>query len=252
MTPNPSNIARLSDEALEKLSNSRIYFAHQSVGYNILDGLQDHLREDQRLKIKILETTDATQLRGGVLVHTRVGKNGDPVLKIHEFENMVEHGLGNNADFAILKFCYIDFDGTTDIEGLFARYRQTLEKLKTMYPATTFIHLTVPLCVRAKGAKIWARDILGYLSYGDAENVKRNLYNDKVRREYQGKEPLFDLAAAESTYPDGKREGFTKEGMRYYSLIPGYSSDEGHLNETGRKIVAARLIEYLAALIQSQ
>jgi lysophospholipase L1-like esterase len=79
-------------------------------------------------------------------------------------------------------------------------------------------------------------------------NVKRNRFNDLLRHEYSGKEPLFDLAGIESTRPDSSRSYFTREGLRIYTLASEYSSDGGHLNALGRRVAAAQLLSFLAGL----
>jgi len=43
------------------------------------------------------------------------------------------------------------------------------------------------------------------------------------------KEPLFDLAAIESTAPDGTRASFMKDGKTYYQMVSDYTHDGGHL-----------------------
>ncbi len=67
-------------------------------------------------------------------------------------------------------------------------------------------------------------------------------------KQYEGKEPIFDIAKIESTFPDGTRSSFTKDGKTYYSMVPEYTYDGGHLNETGRKKVAEQLLILLAQL----
>jgi hypothetical protein len=69
-----------------------------------------------------------------------------------------------------------------------------------------------------------------------------------LRKEYTGKEPIFDLAALESTNPDGTRLSFTQNGKTAYALVPTYTTDGGHLNEQGRKLVAEQLLIFLASL----
>ncbi|MBW2608023.1 MAG: hypothetical protein JRD05_10355 [Deltaproteobacteria bacterium] len=69
-----------------------------------------------------------------------------------------------------------------------------------------------------------------------------------LRKEYDGKEPVFDIAKIESTFPNGTRCSFTKDGKTYYSMVPEYTYDSGHLNETGRKKVAEQLLILLAQL----
>ena len=62
------------------------------------------------------------------------------------------------------------------------------------------------------------------------------------------KEPVYDLARMESTFADGKRSSFTKDGKTYHSLVPDYTRDGGHLNETGREIAAEQLLILMAGL----
>jgi lysophospholipase L1-like esterase len=38
------------------------------------------------------------------------------------------------------------------------------------------------------------------------------------------------------------------KGQTYYSMYPGYTSDGGHLNDVGRKVVARALLAFLAEL----
>jgi lysophospholipase L1-like esterase len=69
-----------------------------------------------------------------------------------------------------------------------------------------------------------------------------------LRKNYEGKEPVFDLARIESTRPDGTRETFTQDGKTYYALVPAYTKDGGHLNKLGRKKVAEQLLLLLVSL----
>ena len=41
----------------EKLSQKKIYFGHQSVGFNIMDGVQDLMKEHPAIKLNIVETS---------------------------------------------------------------------------------------------------------------------------------------------------------------------------------------------------
>ena len=70
----------------------------------------------------------------------------------------------------------------------------------------------------------------------------------KLREAYGSINRLFDLATIESTRPDGTRSGFEKDGKTYYSLVPEYTYVSGHLNEAGRRVVAKRLLLFLANL----
>ena len=67
------------------------------------------------------------------------------------------------------------------------------------------MHVTAPLMERPSGVKVQLNRLLGRLIWGDAANLKRSTFNEKLRAAYAG-EPIFDLAAVESTRPDGSRE----------------------------------------------
>ena len=111
------------------------------------------------------------------------------------------------------------------------------------------IHVTVPLTTTKTTWKTWIKKLIGKKELWEYDdNIKRNEFNELLIKEYDGKEPVFDLAKVESTYPDGRRETCTHKGKTSYSLVPDYTYDGGHLNETGRKKAAEQLLILLAKL----
>jgi hypothetical protein len=150
----------------------------------------------------------------------------------------------------LLKFCYIDFNENTDIEQVFASYKEVIEDLKQRYPNTTFVHVTAPLRHSASGLGVWAREMLGRPNRSKRANVSRNDFNRRLRETFSS-DPFFDLAASESTYPDGSRETFRMGGVTYYGMVGDYTDDGGHLNEVGRKYVAADFIRSIASAIRA-
>ncbi len=93
-----------------------------------------------------------------------------------------------------------------------------------------------------------SRRALGKAPGGYADNIRREQFNELMRREYTGREPIFDLAAVESTAPDGARQTFEFQGQRGLALFPPYASDGRHLGEAGRRRVAEELLVLLASL----
>ena len=67
------------------------------------------------------------------------------------------------------------------------------------------------------------KDLIGKVNY--YENRSRNHFNELMRNEYIGKEPLYDLAKIEATYPDGKVLSYSRHGKIQYALIPTYTND---------------------------
>jgi hypothetical protein len=230
------------------LSSRRVFFAHKSVGANIVEGMHDLEREYSGLAWSVIQTRNPADLVKPAFAHAENGINGDPSGKLALFRQSLDQGLGSIVDIAFLKFCWADFTATTDVETLFSEYTNTLSALQTAHPRVTFVHVTVPLTVVQAGLKAWAKTLLGKPVFGIDENITRNQFNDLVRREYRDKSILFDLAALESTTPEGSRVRFGVREHEYEALDPEYASDGGHLNRTGQRRVAAHLVKFLASV----
>jgi len=233
----------------QKLSGKRIYFGHRSVGNNIIAGIVDLMKENPHIKLNIVETCDKVDFRAGLFAHSKVGENGNPRSKIDAFEDFMDNGIGGKADIACFKFCFADIKADTNFKKVFLDYMNTMSQLKKRYPDTIFVHVTVPLGITRTTWRTWIKKLMGKKEIWEYDhNVARNKFNELLKKEYGGKEPVFDLAKVEFTYPDGRAETFTKKEKRYYSLVPDYTHDGSHLNELGRKIVAEQLLILLANL----
>jgi hypothetical protein len=245
-TDNSRTPARADKSDWSRLANKRIFFGHQSVGYNILEGVEDLIAAKRGPTLRIVETGDAGALQPGVLAHAMVGKNEDPGSKIRDFAKYMRSGIAANSDIALFKFCYIDVEPIDDIAPVFSEYKQTMTELARQYPSTKFVHATMPLRMVQTGPKALVKRVLGRPAGGYLDNVKRNVYNDMLRREYAGREPIFDIAKLESQAADSEMT-FVFQGQRFFSLDPKYTPDNGHLNEIGRRIVAAGFLDALSA-----
>ncbi len=250
------NIEQVSTEQWNKMAKKTIFFGHQSVGYNILDGVKRVMEQNPLVNLKIVKITnpgDIDHSAKGILYHAEVGKNFNPRSKIDAFAELMDQGVGDKVDIAFLKFCFVDIGTQTNIEELFEYYRKTLAELKQKFPSTTFIHFTVPLLSEQVGFAKWkhrlkgiVKKVLGKNEF--YENVNKFAFNEMIRSEYKGKEPVFDLAAVESTFPDGSRSTFTVSGKQIESMVPAYTNDGGHLSTKGQDIVATKLLSFLATL----
>jgi hypothetical protein len=247
---NLSSTTDLPEAAWQKLGQKKIYFGHQSVGDNIMDGVSRLMESNSHIKLKIVETNDPTAFKEPVFAHSSIGKNDDPDSKIMAFRNYMEKGIGNKADIAFFKFCFWDIRNHVDIQGVFKRYRETLSELRNQYPKTRFIHVTVPLMHFSTGMRDRLRRTVGATVENDLDNVKRNELNKLILEEYSGKEPVFDIATIQSILPDGTRTVASLGGKNYFYLASEYTNDGGHLNEQGRKVVAEQLLITLARIIE--
>lgn len=234
---------------LSLISHYRIYFGHQSVGDNVIDGLTTLQGKHPVLNIGTLGELSLPE-NGGVLLHTPIGENEQPISKCEDFRRILSQDLKGRVDVALVKFCYVDFNENTDVASVFDRYQAMIGGLKEINPGTVFVHVTVPLRHTDSGLGVWLREMLRRPNRSKLANIGRNEFN-RLLRETFAHEPIYDLAAVESTYPDGRRETFSYKGKRYESLIGGYTDDGGHLNATGRSRAAAAFVRILADAVPS-
>jgi len=236
-------------EDLKFLSGKRIFFGHQSVGANIIEGIK-RLEADQHVSLTWIQVADGDTLPGAYFADSYIGENTKPDSKCDAFSSMLDSRFQDSVDIALMKFCYVDFTSDTDVHHVFSIYQRMIDSLKSQNPRTLFIHVTTPLMSLAPKWKRIVFDILGRNDYIVRENAKRNLYNDLLLSYYKTHE-IFDLASIESTYPDGSRESFDYDGTTYYALVRDYTYDGGHLNEIGQTIVARELMTTLASALRS-
>lgn len=247
------NLPLISDvpvSAWESLSKKTIYFGHQSVGNNIIDGINGVMENNDSIKLNIKNTSAILNYEIPVFAHSDIGENGDIDSKLRDFSKNIHKGVRDKADIAFLKLCFWDVRRKTDINKVFNDYRENIADLKKEYPDTIFLHLTVPLMSHSNGVVANIKRMLKP-DNDDLDNIKRNELNRLIIQEYGGKEPLFDIALIESTLPDGGRAIFSVDGKDYYYLPDEYTDDGGHLNEQARKHVAEQLLISLSQLENS-
>ena len=241
-------IKSVPDATWARLASERFYFGHQSVGYDIVQGIDDLVKLDPKIGLRVVETSDPTAFDQPVFAHGKNGLNKQPDVKIEAFERTMADTLGNRVNVAFYKFCYVDITPDTDVAKLFDSYRQSMGRLRDRFPGTTFVHITSPVTVVESGPKAWAKRVLQRPLAGEEANAVRAKFNDLLKAEYAGKEPVFDLATVESTSPGGKASTYAWRGGTYPKLIKEYSYDGRHLNVSGRRWVAAHLLRFLAEL----
>jgi hypothetical protein len=234
-----------------KLAEKRIFFGHQSVGYNIIDGIGDIISERDHIKLNIVETHEPAEFDRAIFAHSRVGRNTNPVSKIEGFGNIIDAGVGNKVDIAFFKFCYVDIVRDSDPQETLDSYSAAINDLKDRYPKTRFLHVTVPVCSPSKDFKRNIKQsvklLIGKPSVLD-DNIMRQRYNKLLKDAYSKTEPVFDLALTETVDPGGFRCYAAKGAERVSVMAPEYTDDGGHLNGEGRKKVAEQLLIVLAGV----
>jgi hypothetical protein len=233
---------------LQFLSQKGIWMAHESVGYNILGGLQRLLDANAGPEPTISnDTSNPNDISSGVFgqqyfpnIGDGSAHNGQPVAKILAFRSVIDGGMGAKVDVAFMKFCFADFDNLTDdawVQGAFATYRSTFAALEAAYPRVKFVHVTVPF----------------YKSMNDGGfaigNVRREEMSDLIRANFPSAR-VFDLALMESTDPAGNRvlDVMSDVGIRPHAMYDGYTTDGGHLTNEFADAIARKLVAFLANL----
>lgn len=231
-------------EDLQRVADKRIVFAHQSVGNDILSGITAMARRSQQ-QIEIVEGREAPADWHGI-VHFKVGTNGDPQAKIRDFVQTLENGSLQSADVAVLKLCYIDFDSSTDVEGLAQQYGDAIEQLQAKYPDTRVVATTAPLTTIQTGPKAWVKRLLGRTPSGYEDNYRRHLFNERLRARFD-EARLFDLARAEAAASQGGHT-FEFNSQQIEAMNPALTYDGGHLNERGQEAVSSAFLDFIAEL----
>ena len=240
------NLKKVPQKKWDQLSQQRIYFGHQSVGYNMVDGMEMILKENSNIKLNIKKGKDLSIFQSPVFAHDNNGSNRDPKLKIDDFFKTIENGLGDKVDIAGFKFCYVDIESSSDVKGIFAHYKKKMDEITVKYPKVKIVHFTVPIKSLQSGVKGMIKKLLGK-DIGLKDNITRQEFNELLIKEYKD-QSLFDLAKAESTYPNGKREFTEENDQNIYTMIPAFTNDGGHLSKKGKLAIGSEFLIFLAEL----
>ena len=234
-----------------KLAEKKIFFGHQSVGYNIIDGVTDIINERDYIKLNVIEAREPSAFEQPVLAHSQVGMNTKPFSKIKRFEEIMDSGVGSKVDIAFFKFCYVDIMRDSDPQEIFDGYSAAMKELKDRYPDTKFLHVTVPIRSVPKGAKRYLKQtvklLIGKQGFFE-DNMMRRHFNDLLNNAYSETGLFFDLALLESVNANGFGCYAQKGAEKVSVMAPEYTEDGGHLNSQGRKKVAEQLLIILAEI----
>jgi len=221
---------------LETLRGANVFFGHQSVGANILEGLATLARE------------------AGIPValgEAGVGANQQPLSKFEDFARRAESAPAGSLQLMLVKLCYADFAPDTDVAPMIESYKAAVARVRKAQPGVRVVHVTPPLFARPTGLKAGLKRTLGKQLWEEGASAKSAAFGEQLRAAFPG-EPVFDLAALESTRPDGTREQYEIGGQQVPMLWAGFTSDGGHLNETGKRVVAKAFAHALAEELRTR
>lgn len=227
------------------VGQGRVFFAHQSVGQNLIDALPE---VTSRLGVAEIPVTGIDEADRGI-AEVAIGVNGDPLGKLEEFASLLRGGLAHRVDIAVLKFCFMDFEPPAPpAEEVFEAYRATMGELETEFPDVTFVYTTVPLVTdRTIGDRV--QNLLGRSTHRlPTHNVAREEFNSRIRAEYAGTGRLFDIASFVAADAGGTVT-YRESGGREYAAMDGrLAADPGHLNPDGAAFIGSAFVAFLAGL----
>lgn len=218
---------------------ARWVFAHQSVGMQVIQGIQAWCDVYSLPDPTIVDIETGTiPGSGGYLGHWYVGTNGDGFSKLTDYDATIRGGLHANADVFVLKFCYADLRSTSGYTpaDLFAEYEDVMDALITDYPTKRFILATETIVME--------------VDEDGGNNSLRMTFNNLVRAKYGSTGNLWDIALALSTDPDGVRIRTGSDPNWVEHLYSAYASaDQEHISgvdSIGRRTAAVPLLQLLA------
>jgi hypothetical protein len=227
-------VSSYSQGAMDKIGDLNYFFAHASVGGNMVAGL-DALHANnanfyQLQTASASSTPPATVLDGWVYESNR----GNPgwQQKLNEFDQALVNGWAGKVDLAMDKFCYIDQDA---IAKDYLPFMAQMEgKLKLAGSGTRPVYATMPLTTGS-----------------GSDNILRNNFNTAVRSFVAGSSDrlLFDIADIEAWHTTGVQHTFVSGGKTYQQLYSGFTSDGGHPNGVGSQRVLGFYAVANAALV---
>lgn len=235
---------RLCPPCWRMVARRRVYFGHQSVGRDIIGGLEA-LNHEHRLGLHFVQTRSPSMLSGPAFVDFLAGENTRPATKNRALLQQLDARQLPDDAIAMLKYCYVDIGADTDVARVFDDYRRTVDAVRSRHPDVTVVHVAVPITSVEGVAKARIKKLLGRPSLR-AANARRHEYNALLRRAFSGSEPVFDLAAVEAFGAAGAGRAGGSE--RLEALDPAFTHDGGHLNALGARTVAAAMLDVLGAL----
>lgn len=210
-------LATVPDATLARASELNWFFAHASVGENLMDGITDwHTVNPARYPLTQQEyewpaPAPATTVPGVIYNHMWWNPGWREKLDILT-TNVSTYWHAPRANVVLAKWCYIDW--TLDVDA----YLAGIQALEKAYPTTAFVYMTQATTTEP-----------------DRFEVMRANNNQKIRDWAATNNVIFfDVADIESHTPDGQAAVFTYDGLSYPRLSEQYAAPGGggHLVDT--------------------
>ena len=224
-------VASYPDSVMQDAGKLRWFFAHASVGNNMMDGIDAlHVEDPTRYPYHRVwedEVPPNSTSDGALYAFWR----GNPgwVVKFDSFAGYLSNGwCYPKVNLVANKLCFVDQDASLEY------YISSMTNLEAAFPETLLVYMTMPL-----------------MTTTDENNVKRNVYNQELRAWTKANDRvLFDVADIEAHDTNGSPCLFTNNDQTYQRLSESYVApgDDGHLNPEGKRLVALGFYALAAAL----
>jgi hypothetical protein len=223
--------ANLPQTLINQSARWKWFFAHASVGDNIMSGIESlHAANPTNYLFTRSSVTDTPPAvtQSGVIYDYMRGNPGWQA-KVDEFSNYVNNRwCYPKADVVMNKFCFIDPDADLNY------YLNSMTALEAAHWRTVFVYATMPLTTNE-----------------DADNYTRNVFNDSLRDWVcANHQILYDLADIEAHDTNGDAQTFTFNDRVCQKLFAGCTDDGEHLTtEAAQQIAALEFYAVSAALL---
>jgi hypothetical protein len=216
------------------IRSARVFFGHQSIGANTVEGMASLGFGDPWVHWAFPE--DADYNGGAYFGQQMIGENRHPAGKVDAFRSfMIDDAYGGRVDMAGFKLCFQDFEADGDGDAvsnapelalLQARYAATIDDVRAAYPDVVLFHVTPPLVAAAE----WSAD----------QNATRVALGDWQKQTYGATDVIFDLQDVESTDPSTQQRC---TALGAWALCDANAADDhSHLSTGGKERVAKALM----------
>lgn len=230
------------------LQGKRVFFAHQSVGADLIKTINKMFTIANLSPPKIQEIDLESDIPDQGILHMIIGENRRPLSKIQEFEKTLNSNKLPTPDIAALKLCYVDILGQETPEEIFTAYDEMTSRIKRNHPSLILIHFTMPLMAKQTILEKLRSLITGSPLTRNSENILRCRFNQLINNRYQNNEIVFDIAKLESTSPKKTTCTFKSQRIAYSCLCRIYTTDGGHLNTMGNLKIAKSFLTLITSI----
>lgn len=222
--------------AIDAATGQSVYFAHASIGGNVVYGLNDLHDIDGVRYPFVVQTVDGTVPGGGVTggkVYEFYRGNIGWEQKIDAFAAELASGW-SAADIVINKLCYLDASSlylpllpdNAWSEYAVSNSRGTaLAQLELLYPSTQFVYVTMPVIAATAPA--------GYVDEFNRQEALQRVSNFNTQLRLWAKannKLLLDLADIESHDPSGNPTTTLINGQMLETLYLPYAHPDDYLH----------------------